>query len=247
MLDTHCHIDLYPNPELILDKCDKNEFPILSMTNLPSHFERGFPFFQNRNRVRQALGMHPLFAQHHKKEFPKFISNLSKTSYIGEVGLDFSKDGIDTREVQIQTFESILNVIADKKKLLSIHSRRAEKEVLSLLKRYKIKHAIFHWYSGGLNLIDEIVQEGYYFSINPAMINSSSGRKIISKIPQQFILTESDGPFVTENNLPLNPGEVKSVINYLANDWGIRLEHTHKIIWSNFLKLIDHLNNGLIK
>ena len=76
MLDTHCHIDLYPKPELILNECDRNGFPILSMTNLPSHFEKGFPFFQNRSKVRQALGMHPLHAEHHKKEFPKFISNL---------------------------------------------------------------------------------------------------------------------------------------------------------------------------
>ena len=134
MLDTHCHIDLYPNPELILNDCEKAGFPILSMTNLPSHFERGYQFFRNRNKVRQALGMHPLYAHDHEKEFKKFLKNLSKTSYIGEIGLDFSKEGIETKEIQTQTFENILNAIVDQKKLLSIHSRRAEKDVLKLLK-----------------------------------------------------------------------------------------------------------------
>lgn len=238
MLDTHCHIDLYPKPEVILDECDRKDFPILSMTNLPSHFERGFPFFENRRKVRQALGMHPLYAQHHKKEFPKFISNLVKTSYIGEVGLDFSKEGIDTKEIQIQTFESILNIIANQKKILSIHSRRAEEVVLGLLKKYKIKNAIFHWYSGSLNLIDEIVKEGYYFSVNPAMTKSMSGRKIISKIPKQFILTETDGPFINENNLPIKPGQVQTVIAFLAKEWMLNEDEVKDIIWSNFRSIV---------
>ncbi len=238
MLDTHCHIDLYPKPESVLNECDKNGFPILSMTNLPSHFEKGFPFFQNRNRVRQALGMHPLYAQHHEKEFPKFLNNLYKTSYIGEVGLDFSKEGIGTKEIQFQTFERILNLIANQKKLLSIHSRRAEKEVLSLLKKYKIKHAIFHWYSGGLELIDEIVVAGYYFSINPAMTKSISGKKIISKIPRNLILTETDGPFIAENNSPLKPGEVQNVISFLANEWMLSEDEVKRAILFNFQKII---------
>lgn len=238
MLDTHCHIDLYPKPELILNECDKNDFLILSMTNLPSHFERGFPFFQNRKKVRQALGMHPLYAQYHKIELPKFIRNLSKTSYIGEVGLDFSKEGIDTKEIQVQTFEEILNIVADKKKILSIHSRRAEKEVLSLLKRYKIKNAIFHWYSGGIELIDEIVEAGYYFSINPAMTKSISGKKIISKIPRNLILTETDGPFIDENNSPLKPGQVQNVIAFLANEWMLSEDEVKRAILLNFQKII---------
>lgn len=241
MLDTHCHIDLYPKPELILNECDRNGFPILSMTNLPSHFEKGFPFFQNRSKVRQALGMHPLHAEYHKKEFPKFISNLGKTSYIGEVGLDFSKEGIHTKDIQLQTFENILDIITTQKKLLSIHSRLAERQVLDLLKKYKIKNAIFHWYSGSLNLIDEIVEHGYYFSVNPAMTKSISGKKIISKIPRNSILTETDGPFISENDLPIRPGQVQAVIEFLANEWNINEGYVAQTVVSNFNSLLAQI------
>lgn len=241
MLDTHCHIDLYPKPELILNECDRNGFPILSMTNLPSHFEKGFPFFQNRSKVRQALGMHPLHAEHHKKEFPKFISNLGKTSYIGEVGLDFSKDGIHTKDTQLQTFENILDIIAAKKKILSIHSRLAERQVLDLLKKYKIENAIFHWYSGSPNLIDEIVEHGYYFSVNPAMTKSISGKEIISKIPRNFILTETDGPFISENHLPIRPGQVQAVITFLATEWNINEGYVAQTVVSNFNSLLAQI------
>lgn len=241
MLDTHCHIDLYPKPELILNECEKAGFTILSMTNLPSHFERGYPFFRTQTKVRQALGMHPLYGQYHKREFPQFLINLSKTSYIGEVGLDFSKDGIGTKEIQIETFEKILNVVATQKKLLSIHSRKAENVVLDLLKKYKIENAIFHWYSGDVNLINEIIDAGYYFSINPAMTKSILGKKIITKIPKHFILTETDGPFINENNLPIKPGHVQDVIAHLSNEWCESIEEVQKIVWSNFLNIIARL------
>lgn len=242
MLDTHCHIDLYPNPEIILNECEKNGFPILSMTNLPSHFEKGLPFFKNSSKVRQALGMHPLYAEYHLNEFPRFLRNLGKTSYIGEVGLDFSKEGVHTKDIQIQTFENILRVVAAKKKLLSIHSRLAEKQVLDLLKKYKIKNAIFHWYSGSINLIDEIAQNGYYFSINPSMTKSLSGQKIISKIPIENVLTETDGPFVLANKQPIKPAEIQIVITFLANQWAIEEIEVKKIIMSNFKHLINQMN-----
>lgn len=241
IVDTHCHIDLYDNPRQILQECIKSGITVLAMTNLPSHFEMGYPHFQSLRKIRLALGMHPLMADLHQKEFNLFLANIDKTFYIGEVGLDFSKEGISTKNIQIETFIKILRIVSGKKKILSIHSRKAEKEVLELLQRYDITAVIFHWYSGGLGLIDSIVSSGYYFSINPAMIKSSAGRKIISKIPKNFILTETDGPFINEKNLPLKPGETSSVINYLAEEWKVTKQEVEKIITSNFLRIISYL------
>ncbi|MFJ7761431.1 TatD family hydrolase, partial [Pedobacter suwonensis] len=87
IIDTHCHIDLYPNPKQVLKDLVKNDITVLAMTNLPSHFEMGYMHFQSLKRIRLALGMHPLMADSHEKEFNKFLKNINKTSYIGEVGL----------------------------------------------------------------------------------------------------------------------------------------------------------------
>ncbi|QMV67135.1 TatD family hydrolase [Sphingobacterium paramultivorum] len=241
MLDTHCHIDLYKDPKLTLEQCEVKKMIVLSMTNLPSHFEMGSPFFKSKKYVRISLGMHPLYADLHIKEFPCFLRNVSKTSYIGEIGLDFSKDCIGTKEVQIQSFERILKLVSGQKKILSIHSRKAASEVLKNLIKYKIKSAIFHWYSGELNLIKEIVKEGYYFSINPAMIKSASGQKIIAKIPRGNILTETDGPFIENDHKPLNPGEVDEVIFYLSKVWKVSAKEVQQIIMSNFKQVINSL------
>lgn len=241
IIDTHCHIDLYPNPTKVLQNCVKADITVLAMTNLPSHFEMGYSHFQSLRKIRLALGMHPLMADSHKKEFGLFLKNISKTSYIGEVGLDFSKEGLSTKDIQIDTFSKILKEVSGQKKILSIHSRKAEKEVLDLLTKNNIQSAIFHWYSGGLNLIDVIAKAGYFFSINPAMVKSMSGRKIISKIPKQLVLTETDGPFVNDKDLPLNPGETSSVINHLAKEWNTSIQEVENVISSNFLRLINSL------
>lgn len=242
MIDAHCHVDLYPNPNKIIEDSIKNNITILSMTNLPSHFEMGLPHFSSLKKIRTALGMHPLLADHHKKEFNLFVKNLHKTSYIGEVGLDYSTEGISTKEIQLETFSKILELVSGNKKIISIHSRKAEKDVFELLIKNNIKYAIFHWYSGGLSLIKEISDAGFYFSINPAMVKSVAGKKIISKIPKAFILTETDGPFISQSGNSLKPGEVESVLIYLSREWNVSIKDVKDIINSNFSNLIKNIS-----
>jgi len=185
--------------------------------------------------------LHPLYAQYHKSEFNLFLKNIDKTSYIGEIGLDFSSDGISTKSIQIESFEMILQTVSHMKKILSIHSRKAEMEILDLLKKYKIKNAIFHWYTGSVKLIDSIVDSGYFFSINPKMIKSKNGAEIISKIPLDRLLTESDGPFIQINQMPINPWDIKVVLNYISETRQISYVDVEKQIKSNFNNLIGSI------
>ncbi|RZJ91091.1 MAG: TatD family deoxyribonuclease [Chryseobacterium sp.] len=241
MIDTHCHIDLYSHPEKILLECEKANLTILAMTNLPSHFQMGYAHVLPFKKIRLALGMHPLHAKFHEREFPLFLKNLDKTSYIGEVGLDFSRDGFATKDIQIKSFSRILNSISELRKVLSLHSRRAENEVLAQLTEYGIKAAIFHWYSGPLALIDKIAQAGYYFSINPAMAASENGQKIIARIPIDKVLAETDGPFTEINGKTLKPIDVKLVYQFLAKNWVKSQAETEAILLANFKRLLVHL------
>jgi TatD DNase family protein len=202
----------------------------------------GYSHLQGFKKVRLALGMHPLHAESHVKELPGFVKNLSRTSYIGEIGLDFSSEGLPTKDLQLNTFKQILTQLSGKKKILSIHSRKAEKEVFTLLIQHHIKTAIFHWYSGPLILIDPILKAGFYFSINPAMIKSQSGQDIISRIPLSHILTESDGPFLEINGNPARPKDVVLVHEYLAQTRKASPSLIAQEIRNNFRKLIATLS-----
>lgn len=201
IIDTHCHYDMMESPEDYINKVEKTGNIAIGMTNLPSHFDMGYEHIRKYKKVRLALGFHPQLAGEHKEELSLFARYLGRTSYVGEIGLDFSSEYISTRDIQISCLRYILEELRGKNKIISVHSIRAEKELLSLLQDYNIKNVIFHWYSGPLSLIPEIISEGYYFSINEAMTLSSSGRKIIDKIPIDKILTESDAPFNRKNNI----------------------------------------------
>lgn len=239
MIDTHCHIDLYPNPEKLLIQMDKLGITIISMTNLPSHFGIGFKYFKSLKKIRLALGMHPLYAKDHSNEMNLFLKYLHTTSYIGEIGLDFSKEGIATKDIQIDSFKRILKSISGRKKILSLHSRKAEEEVFSLLNEFKIKSAIFHWYSGPIRLIEEIAKRGYYFSVNTAMIGSKAGHSRIAKIPKNKILTETDGPFIELQGKPVDSRAIQTIISGLAQIWGCRIEEADLIISNNFKSLVS--------
>lgn len=245
MIDTHCHIDLYSNPEELATESERLGIVTIGVTNLPSHFEIGYQHLVNHTKVKLALGMHPLYAESHQKELAIFLRNIDKTSFIGEIGLDFSEEGISSRTIQLNTFKCILDALNGKVKILSLHSRKAEQEVHQNLIRHKINTAIFHWYSGPLSFIADIVKSGFMFSINPAMIRSKSGQRIIQRIPINHILTESDGPFISIGTNPVRPKDVVVVQNYLSTVWGMSVQEVEIHIYNNYMRLMDSINPSL--
>lgn len=201
IIDTHCHFDMMPHPEVYISAKEKVRDMVIGMTNLPSYFRMGQPYLRRYKFIRLALGLHPLLAAKNICELSLFSQLVDQTSYIGEIGLDFSKEGFSTKDEQIFVLRKLLEKLKGKKKIISVHSRNAEKELFLLLKEYKIRNVIFHWYSGPISLMSDIIEEGYFFSINEAMTLSASGKKIIEKIPKDRILTESDAPFNRRNDI----------------------------------------------
>ena len=231
MIDVHCHFDLAQNPERYIADNERKKVITIGMTNLPSHFKMGVAHIKRYKYIRLALGLHPLRAKEHFKEYVKFKQYVDETSYIGEVGLDFSKEGFSTKEIQIKSFEFVLDCMKSKSKILSLHSRRAEKEVLDMLIDKGISNAIFHWYSGSVSTLHKIISAGFFLSINSAMIQSDNGKKIIAEIPKEQILTETDYPFIEKSN-------ISSIFQYLAQLWGDSEWKVEQIIDSNFRQIL---------
>jgi TatD DNase family protein len=132
-------------------------------------------------------------------------------------------------------FEKIISSCNDAgNKVLTVHSRRAEKEVISIIGQAFSGKVILHWYSGGLKEIEQAIVNGFYFSINYAMTQSENGRKIIDHIPIERILLETDGPFIKVNHRPSTP----LVVNLILNKVAIIKQQT---------KMLIHINQNLRK
>ncbi len=245
MLDCHCHLDLYPEPLAVADRSAAAGVFTILVTNLPSTYEKSSARFGARPSLRLALGLHPLLAKQHDSERDKFMLLAQKTSFIGEVGLDFSAEGRETTDIQVKSFEFVLTTLGQAPKFVSIHSRRAEKQVLELLRQWKRPSAIFHWYSGPLKTLNDALSDGHYFSVNPEMVRSPNGQKIVLAMPRERVLTETDGPFVIVGKRTVEPADVRLVERELARLWKVSALQARAIVAENFRRLVAPLRTSV--
>ncbi len=194
-IDTHIHLDLLDDLNKAINYIDLNQIYVIAMTNHPKVYEALVKKI-NSKFIRVALGMHPELIN--KANISLFKKYINSTKYIGEIGLDFSKRNND-QELQKSIFNEILNL--SKKKILSIHSRKAESEVLNSIEQNFDKDSsyILHWYSGGKKDLQRAIELGCYFSLNLNMLESKKFCDYSSLLPINKILIESDAPFSKGN------------------------------------------------
>lgn len=218
-VDSHCHIDRYDDPAAVMRRAEAANVVTVAVTELPSAFQRLSVRLGRRRLFRLALGMHPLrVATAGPMELALFAQLLDRVDYVGEVGLDRSRDGRPSFPQQVKVFEGLLQHARLKDKILTVHSRGAEKETIQCLAAAEVT-AILHWYSGSLTHIDTAVEAGLWFSVNSAMLRSKNGQRIIRSIPRERIVTETDGPYVKVGGQASEPRDIPRIVNDLANIW----------------------------
>lgn len=217
MIDTHCHVDLFPDPKKIVDETVSDHICTIAVTNAPFLFENTQELATRSQLILPALGLHPELVKSHGNQLDQFHRLLPKTRFVGEVGLDYVTNDNSERAEQRRIFESIVDACSIAgNKVLTVHSRRSSSDVLSILKGKQVGAVIFHWYSGSLRDLRLALSAGYYFSLNAAMVRSDRGQRLIRELPLDRILTESDGPFAKCSGKPSTPRSVSIVIEYLA-------------------------------
>lgn len=185
--------------------------------------------------MRLALGLHPALAEQLTPTHLRlFDAELAHTSFVGEVGLDFSIQR-SSWSAQERAFSYALARTA--RNVLSLHARRAEARVLELLREHAVARAIFHWYSGPLRVLDRLIESGYYCSINPSMVRGTKGRRIVGRIPPARALVETDGPYLRIGGQPAVPQDVGLVYTALAAEWSCTQNEVTAQVWRNFSTL----------
>jgi len=239
-VDTHCHVFQYRDPDAVLASLATTEIFVVAMTEAPSVYERLRTRVRSHKRVRLALGVHPLLVHRFPPlEWELFRRYLETTSYIGEVGLDFSSAGRATRPLQEAAFRKMLAAVAGRAKLLSLHSRGAEAAVLEQLQQAAVGPCIWHWYTGSLTTLDALLAQGHTVSINPAMLQSTRGKQVVARVPPEQTLVETDGPYVRIAGQPAAPADVWRVYDYLAQLWQEPLPAVRERVYGTFRALLS--------
>lgn len=231
LYDTHFHLDLQKNVKAAIEEINSNQIYTIAMTNLPVLYEKELRKYES-SYIRIALGFHPELIVEYQKMIPAMWKLLPNARYVGEVGLDFTDNRY--RNEQLSFFSELVERCRyDKTKLLSIHSRKAEKEVVEILKQGPICfRPILHWYSGNLTVLKEALEIGCYFSVNSRMLMSQKARRILEMIPVERLILETDSPFLSINVRHSN--SLTDVIVKLAQLKSMPVEVVEKNLWHNF-------------
>lgn len=240
MIDFHCHLDLYPDPDAAAAEAQRDQVAVLSVTTTPSAFAGTAILAAKRPMIRTALGLHPELAHQRGHELDLFDQLVATTPFVGEIGLDGSSRFAQTRTAQAEAFAHILRSCADAGgRVLSIHSRGAVRPTLDALRAQPDAGIpVLHWFTGTVRQAERAVEQGCWFSIGTSMLKSATGRELVAMLPRDRVLTETDGPFARHENRTVVPRDVGVTQQLLAACWDIETSRAQGQVAANLQALL---------
>jgi len=174
----------------------------------------------NPQFVYPALGYHPWEIK--KEEVEANLSfirdHVGDGVALGEIGLDYKIKV--KKELQWRVFEALLDIALEFNKPVIIHCRYSHRRAFEMVKEKKIKHAVFHWYSGPIDLLEKILSMGYSISATPALVYSPPHQEVIKRAPIEKVLLETDTP-VSYQGREARPKDVRITLKEVARLKGL--------------------------
>jgi TatD DNase family protein len=217
LIDTHAHLDQVDGVEESLERAKSSGVVAvvavgmgLNSNKRAIELSEKWPDF-----VFPSLGIHPWNVEESELDATvEFIENsIDRCIAIGEIGLDYwiKKD----RQLQKQAFSRLLRIAADLEKPALTHSRGSYEDVFQMVQESGVKKAVFHWYSGPVEVAEKIVGCGYHISATPAVEYSQKHRHVIRATPLESLVLETDCP-VKYNEIASEPADVVTTLREVA-------------------------------
>lgn len=201
--DTHAHLDQLKDLEASLKEAhEAGVAGIVAMSMNVRSCEEGLKIKNtySQPKIYLGMGMHPSDASSTDLHL---IVRLIREHHlelhaVGEIGLDFwykdvRKDDMKKNE-QRGVYRQLLALAKEFDLPAVIHSRGAWRECLQLATEAGVKKAEFHWYSGPLDVLEDILKAGYYVSTSPSVAYSPQSREAMKAAPIERTLIETDCP-----------------------------------------------------
>jgi TatD DNase family protein len=244
LVDAHAHFDMYRADDLpaALAEVEQHRIWTICVTMDPASYAHARQIAADSPWLLPIFGVHPWNGAAWADRLDELAGLVAESPMLGEIGLDhrWVKDA-STYPQQRQTFEFFLRAAKEQGKIINLHTKGAEQEVLDLLREYDLRRVIIHWYSGPLKVLDRLIAHGVYFTVGVECLRSDKIRKIARRIPQAQLLTETDNPGGWEL---FNKGEwgmphlVSTIVDELAVQRGTTRDDITAAVQANMLRLI---------
>jgi TatD DNase family protein len=251
LVDSHCHLD-FPDfaGELDAVVARAEAAGIGRIVTISTRVRRHNDVLAIAERfpnVTCSVGTHP---HHAHEELDITVDDLircaenPKVVAIGEAGLDYHYDNAP-RDAQEQGFRTHIAAARATRLPLVIHSREADADTGRILEEESGNGAfpaVLHCFTGGPDLARRAIALGAYISFTGIVTfkNSADLRAIVSDLPADRFLVETDAPYLAptpyrgKRNEPAYAAEVAKV---LAEVRGVTFDEICRQTTENFFKL----------
>lgn len=246
IIDTHAHIDFEEYAEKfdeILENARVNHVEKIIIPGVePSTFDRILNLANKHECLHCAIGVHPSEAKTYSDDVEKRIIELcenKKVVAIGECGLDYYWDKT-FNDLQKEVFSRQIKIANDCSKTLVVHDREAHLDTITILKEKASASTpvVMHCFSGSCEFGMECVKQGYFLAFGGVSTfkNAKKVREVIEKMPIEFMLLETDSPYLTPEPFrgkENQPAYLKYVVEKIASLRGISPEEVEAVTTEN--------------
>ena len=242
LIDAHAHLDHYDEPQEALARIERRRILTLANSMDPASYERNLALAEGCPFVLPSFGIHPRRAATHVGHLAELRPLVEQSPMLGELGLDFHwvRD-TGTYPHQIRVFEFLVREAAEHDKIVNLHTKGAEQRILDTLRTFGVTRAIIHWYSGPMDVLDEMIAEGYLFTVGVEVLYSEKIQAVARAVPTRQLLSETDNPggnrWLAGTVAP--PDIIADVVAATARLKNLPPEKLEAVIQANFLRLID--------
>ena len=201
------------------------------------------------NFIYVAVGLHPENIPQSEDELWKTISKIKelatqnkKVVAIGEIGLDFYWRK-DNKQLQKLAFETQIDLANELKLPISIHTRDAIDDMISIIRKYKIENGgVLHCCPFNRELVKHGLENGLYigFGGTSTFKNSRNAKEIVNMVPNDRILIETDSPYLAPEPVRGTRNDSSNlvyIVNKIAELKNMSAEEISKITYKNAEKL----------
>jgi TatD DNase family protein len=243
VIDTHCHLDHCdpPDAELVERARAAGLTRLATVGTSPASVERALHAADAHDGVFSIVGLHP----HNTEGFdPADLEPIERASAdpkvraLGETGLDYYRD-YAPRDDQRRAFEAQLELAANLRLPVAIHTRAAEDDTFAILREHAaaLPAVILHCFSAP-DRLDEAVERGYLcsFAGNVTYPKATDLQRAATELPAELLLVETDSPYLSPQPFrgkPNEPANVVHIAHHVAGLRGVSYEELDRTVEGN--------------
>ena len=248
-VDVHAHLDdeaFDGDRQQVLESIKEEGIIVVNAGSDMTSSHYSVKFAQENDFIYACIGVHPHDAQKVGKDYLKELEVMAenpKVIGIGEIGLDYYYD-FSEREIQKKVFTQQSDLAKSLDLPVVIHDRDAHKGTLDILKEVRPAKGLMHCYSGSLEMAQELLRLGFYFSFGGVITfkNAKKPKEVASRLPLDRILLETDCPYLSPEpyrGKRNDPTRIPVIAKQLAELHQVSVQEIKKTTYSNFSRLFN--------